>query len=794
MTVPQSSKYLIASGSTDWLPKLTEYYTKRAQQEEKSLAEWQAHRAEKVRVSAEEDPIKALEKFAGVVNKVGTIVQAHKKAEAKKELEETTEYKNKWLHRSWFVEGQDDLAAAAETLWNTKENSVRENPKLTDRLKEIRKQNPAEFNELLNLTGREQIAVRKLMARTIHNSSSVEGMIAEWTAINPDTKLPVDPNGYANITKWNDYKDNANGRRGMYQAYLLNRLAPLQLDDEFELAVIGREINKKTGTVANLTLARSYAEASSAKTRKDYEKLLSVGNDVTAFSKELTSLWEDTLKYGQFEDITLPDGSILKKERQATNHVKSQLASLLLDEKIPKATLAYYEAHGIPHPAAPDGKGTVGGHLLTPQDVKDLVEAADLGEERFLGRQTVQDEQNYAKAFLLKQRGNTVEADKIIAGIRSRGLVSEEKIRNYDRVTAESMTAPALAQEEVNYQDMLRAGTLGDNIAELEASPQTPVRDKYLNIAKRIKKYTDENKFSTQLDSIRNEVTSTRVGSTTFDKNKTVTSEKDKVIADDIAAFKKQAMTKLVLAQYNDQGVYTENPNISIDIANAVETYKTNNGWGTTDQKGKFSIVDDKRGNRTWGNYFNELKEFKGNYYDHSISNIDTRGTDYDNKLNNYESREQRHNSVEGIFNRNQIKAVLDGLGVNQDMWYNVSREGESFGELWPKTINALINSDDTRDVAIVQRYNLKEKDFTPIQSDLIMAKRLIQTAEANKGTSKGRLAKDLQAIQRWYGIEFFAHNPNLMRRLYELIGETNTIDQLTKVDAALDQKALEDK
>ena len=135
MTVPQSSKYLIAGGVTDWLPTLADYYTKRNQQEEKSLQEWQAHRAEKLKVKAEESPIRTLEKFAGVVNQVGTIVQSHKKAAAKKELEETTAFKNKWLHRSWFVENQDDLAAAAETIWNTKENSIKENPELTDRLK-----------------------------------------------------------------------------------------------------------------------------------------------------------------------------------------------------------------------------------------------------------------------------------------------------------------------------------------------------------------------------------------------------------------------------------------------------------------------------------------------------------------------------------------------------------------------------------------------------------------------------------------------------------------------------------
>ena len=125
-------------------------------------------------------------------------------------------------------------------------------------------------------------------------------------------------------------------------------------------------------------------------------------------------------------------------------------------------------------------------------------------------------------------------------------------------------------------------------------------------------------------------------------------------------------------------------------------------------------------------------------------------------------------------------------------MWYQVSREGESFGELWPKAINALINSNDP----LVEKYNLKEQDFQPAKADLIMAQKLIQSAEANKGTYKGRLAKDLQAIQRWYGIEFFAHNPNLMRRLYTLIAEDSPIDTLAqkqaKVDSELSKKKTE--
>ena len=106
----QSSKFLIAQGPANWYDPLSEAVAKRNQQEEKSLAEWETHRAEKVKVKAEESPIKVLEAVANLSVTAGKLAQQFKQADAKKKSADSEYVKN--LVDRYGTEVGNALAAA----------------------------------------------------------------------------------------------------------------------------------------------------------------------------------------------------------------------------------------------------------------------------------------------------------------------------------------------------------------------------------------------------------------------------------------------------------------------------------------------------------------------------------------------------------------------------------------------------------------------------------------------------------------------------------------------------------
>ena len=116
----QSSKFLIAQGPANWYDPLAEAVARRNQQEEKSLVEWEAHRAEKLKVKAEESPIKVLEAVANLSVTAGKLAQQFKQAKAEKDAKADTYAKNFQIRYS----GYDPEALVKVFKWEGNRNKI----------------------------------------------------------------------------------------------------------------------------------------------------------------------------------------------------------------------------------------------------------------------------------------------------------------------------------------------------------------------------------------------------------------------------------------------------------------------------------------------------------------------------------------------------------------------------------------------------------------------------------------------------------------------------------------------
>ncbi len=351
-----------------------------------------------------------------------------------------------------------------------------------------------------------------------------------------------------------------------------------------------------------------------------------------------------------------------------------------------------------------------------------------------------------------------------------KGIVSP---KTWTKLEGQNLAAQGNAeyQRYLNlYANHIKNGTLDQKITEIEAIPNTASRDFLLEIANRDKKWKDDAGEAYSEEGLESLATAVRVGQSAFDKDKSITSQKDRIIAADILSFKRQDVSKRIAAQYKD-GVFTENLNIAKDSAEAVEAYKLANGWGLKSQEGevatgKFALIPDGNGNFTWGNYFGD--DLVTNNYDHSL-NTSNRSAIYDQKFNAEPDKAKRQGKVEGIFSNNQLIGFLTTGHVNEDMQYIRSREVEPMSDLLEKSFKALIKSAETNPShkAIVERYNIKEYNETTPTPDRILLKKLNESIENGTGISKSQ-GIDLKFIFKHYGPEAFT--PKQLSRLLDVV------------------------
>lgn len=355
-----------------------------------------------------------------------------------------------------------------------------------------------------------------------------------------------------------------------------------------------------------------------------------------------------------------------------------------------------------------------------------------------------------------------------------KGMVSEKTYRNLEN---QNYAAQGIVQEKRYLNDFAedrRNGTLHLRIEDIKEIPNTKVRTLLLDEAKKVKEWTEKpgNEIAYDEDTAHNEVYTARAGKA-FDKSATVISNKDRIVAQDLVSFRRQDLTKRILAQYGPEGQFTPNPNIATENAQALETYKQLNGWGQNDGAGKFSLTGTF--NKEWGNYFNTGHSTG---YDHNAPLSSNAAKTYNDKLRsvNY-NKDTLYNQVDGIFTVDQLVGFYRSGKVSKDMQYIRSRDGSPMSDLIEKASKALVAHGGKEYKDIIERYNINESSGEfPTPDRIISAK--LDEAIANSSGSLQHDGENIRTLLKWYGFESLTTNQ--ASRLLDILDKQQSPKNIT--------------
>ena len=411
----QSSKFLIAQGPANWYDPLSEAVAKRNQQEEKSLAEWETHRAEKVKVKAEESPIKVLEAVANLSVTAGKLAQQFKQADAKKKSADSEYVKN--LVDRYGTEVGNALAAAYvkdKDLIFSEENAT---------YKDLKAQFPEEkyksfFSELEDLGGRRQVRLKEeVAARESIRLGGEDSYInsEEFGSLSADEKK-----AYNN--------DSEEGRLQTKKDWIHRRIAKMGLSDELIMKFMAPEVSRANATRRGISTAKtSYGH--SQKTKALYESFFKT-KALTLDSNDVLEEFKHQVIQGAEGLTTLKDGTT--PLQQSAKIVLERFNELNRNGFIPQISLTDLKNYTFDHPAGPGGKlNLLDGFFKGDEEVfNSIIEDNRIGQRKYLAVQASLDN-DYANQLM--EIGHTGQMTKdqfdlAILGLEGRGNLSAQTI------------------------------------------------------------------------------------------------------------------------------------------------------------------------------------------------------------------------------------------------------------------------------------------------------------------------------------------------------------------------------
>ena len=465
MTVPQSSKYIIEAGPTDWVASLAPYYTKRNQQEEKSLAEWQKHRAEKLKVKAEQSPILALKEFAGLVNKVGTIVQAEKKAAAQEELKERTLFESEMLldpNQKWKIEGAK-LKYAADKGDVTSQKAL---DALITRLKATGRHEIAEAIE--NESPRNIVWRNEFWARQQLPNLTEDAMQKDLAASERLTEY-----------------ENAADKTTFHKRWQLEKLAYLNLSKEFIAANLHPELQRQQSTGSGRQKAAAYTAVATKTQIQVGETIQQLKNNPEGLANYLQEL--RTKRATDFpEDITDHTGKTITQQQQISNSIKKDIVAAALDGHIGTSTLQGYLDHLVKHDGFKKGETSVAKGFFTEADVNEMVAAARVGEGRANAVRLSTGAAELATLRDAKARGDTeyngVPIDLAIQQVENRVPELKEQVNNALNIDVDANSAAGFERAKTKLDQDKANGFVGVTKETIKTIKNDQIRAEYERI------------------------------------------------------------------------------------------------------------------------------------------------------------------------------------------------------------------------------------------------------------------------------------------------------------------------
>ena len=359
--VLQSSKYLIGSEPTNWIEKLAPYYTEQNKQEEKSLAEFEANRAEQVKVASEESFVKTLGYISEFSSKAANIYQAHKKAAAQEELKERSLFESEMLldpNQKWKIEGAK-LKYAADKGDVTSQKAL---DALLTRLKATGRHEIAEAIE--NESPRNIVWRNEFWARQQLPNLTEDAMQKDLAAS-------------GRLTEYEEAGD----KTSFHKRWQLEKLGYLNLSKEFIAANLHPELQRQQSTGRGRQKAAAYTNVATKTQIQVGETIQQFKNDPEGLANYLQELREK-LKTDFPGDIKDHTDKTITQQQQITNSIKKDIIAAALDSHIGTSTLQGYLNHLVKHDGFKGGETTIAKGFFTEDDVNEMVAAARIGEGR----------------------------------------------------------------------------------------------------------------------------------------------------------------------------------------------------------------------------------------------------------------------------------------------------------------------------------------------------------------------------------------------------------------------------
>jgi len=561
----------------DWATSLEKIYARQSKQLEEHHANLRQRDKQMVDKVNNDNFVDNLAKVAEFSTSAGSLVQSVKKSRAANEEKDRSAFQVKWAKNAFK---EEDYKTLNDTYKLIKKDIIKGDVKTRDVIEKLKADGKLELAKgLENLSAKEQIFAQELIARkTIAASVNDSGFNAHLSESGGLTLKGADKD--AARKKWQ-----------------IGQLSHLQLSDEFLVANVLGELDRKSSTARNLDIAKSNTEYSSNKDLNFLEQLSTRSGDPESFGSFVDSTHSDLV-----QQFTENPQEGFTATQSATQAISNKLERLLMDEHITLDDLNSYFGFNIEHPAAHN----VGKAYFSKEQVNELVAAGKIGAGR---KQARNDAIVKKEAFDLRTKAltpgsfeSTEDYNAEIDSLVGKGLSLENagKLKN---INIFAQTADHYTSTLKEYTPVKIANASLEEINKIpNEKAREVIRKRKLQLLESEKMYgISKGSMDSIIMNAPERAVPWKVGMEV--KGTGISGE----IAMEIDNQGEALRAQLVWAQYDDDGNLV-NPNTEINTI--VSTYKRNlwdsRGGGTTDGDGLYSI--DSTTN-TFSNYIDQSRD-----------------------------------------------------------------------------------------------------------------------------------------------------------------------------------------
>ena len=572
------TKEILTAGVTDWVTGLEKVYARQTKQLEEHHANLRARDKALAEKKSKESLAKQLEGVAQFSSSLTKLNQARKKAEAdKKEAA-----KEKFLANSVkFGTSTENYQAFSDEYKKVKETEKNEYAAFTQTLERLKDKDPKLYQSLKGLTAYEQIISTELMVKQLLNTmGDPSSMIEEFST----NKLEGD------IAAYHEASDEK--KLAMFNEWKTAKFSHFNLSDKFIANQLAPELQRQRTTKANNLRAKTLDSISNT---EDDELLLNLHNGI--IEQSIGKRFIDKVNHYKTlidpETKLTPDG--LTASQAAAADVSSTLTRLLLDEdvKFDITGLNQYLSENIEHPAGKDN--TV---FFTDKQINEMVAAAKLGMGKSEQRRQLGLAGQFQTILTNANTGvyeNQEQYDTALKRLQNQGIKVTEEFKAAQNRKIGSNTKTVYDIENAKWQEIVRGGLHNIDQKKIDDIPNAQVQSWVQGIYDKLQEGRDQYNEGNNLNgSIASVVHKSRSklpwvkGSTNHPVGDAIVNEIDRAAA--------PYELNLVLAQYDDQGNFTLDP----DILFKVNKFKTDlfesRGGGTVGGDGLYSVTSNDEG------------------------------------------------------------------------------------------------------------------------------------------------------------------------------------------------------